>query len=98
MLKTLYLFTNRNLMAFDETDGQDITIQKGIGWDTVDRIYSEREHLERIIEDKPEIFLSQWNKGQPIIIKISIEELCCLLGHGKWYWTTYLDKSFTKGE
>ena len=32
MIKEVYLFTNRNLIAFDEKGEQVVDIQKAIGW------------------------------------------------------------------
>ena len=96
MIKSIFLFTTRQTMVFDETGKQVIDVQQAIGWGTnEDYSHKEREVLRMIIAQKPEIYLTQWNKDYSQKMKINIEEFCCLLGHGKWYWDTYKE---TKGE
>jgi len=90
MIKEIYLFTNRNLFAFDEEGEQIIDVQKAIGWSTGSKwIDREREikALERIIQDKPIIYLTHWPDRWKH--EITIDDFCSLLGHGPWYWEKY---------
>lgn len=84
MIKAIYLFTNRNLIAFDEKGEQIIDIQTAISWDR--KGYMDRDEetaLARIVEAKPNIWLARWQEWKH---SITIDELCSLLGHGPWYW------------
>jgi len=89
MIKEVYLFTNRNLLAFDEQGEQIIDVQQAISWDTDKWFEREREIevLERIIQNKPTIYLANWIEGW--VHEITIDEFCSLLGHGPWYWEKY---------
>ena len=90
MIKEVYLFTNRNIIAFDEKGEQVIDIEKAIGWDVswLNRDKEERA-LKKIIEDQPKIYIAKWNRW---VEEITTDELCSLLGHGKWYWENYKNK------
>jgi len=87
MIKEVYLFTNRNIIAFDEKGEQVIDVQSEISWD-VDwyRYEDERKALRKIIEDQPKIYIARWRHWAE---EITIDEFCSLLGHGKWYWENY---------
>jgi len=90
MIKEVYLFTNRNLIAFDEKGEQVVDIQKAIGWDVEWYKHEDEERaLKKIIEDQPKIYLARWKHWAE---EITIDELCSLLGHGKWYWENYKNK------
>jgi len=95
MIKKVYLFTNRNLLAFDEKGEQVIDVQKDIGWKVTwfDRS-QEREALKKIITNEPEIYLASWIEQWKH--KITIDEFCSLLGHGPWYWENYKKKEITE--
>ena len=82
MIKTVYLFTNRNTMIFDENDNQLPEFQLKIGWGTAQDVEGEREVLRQIHEDKPECYLAKWREYRS---RISITELAAILGHGPWY-------------
>ena len=84
MIKEIYLFTNRNIIAFDEKGEQVIDIQSAIGWN-VDWYHhaKEEEALLKVIEDNPIIFLARWHEWKK---EINLDEFCSLLGHGEWYW------------
>ena len=89
MIKTIYLFTNRNMLAFNEEGKQIAGIQANIGWDvnwTKEAKEKEEGILAKIAKDKPVIFLSAWEKWRK---EISLNEFCSLLGHGKWYFENY---------
>jgi len=89
MIKTIYLFTNRNTLAFDEEGEQIVEIQSNISWSvdwTKESKEKEEEILAKIAKDKPVIFLSAWRKWRK---EISLNEFCSLLGHGEWYWENY---------
>ena len=91
MIKQVYLFTTRNVIAFDEKGEQDIEIQQAISWDVQYVSHSkEEEALARIIADDPEIFLAKWQGWSN---RITLDELCSLLGYGRWYWEHYKQKS-----
>ena len=97
MIKKVYLFTNRNLLVFDEKGEQVIDVQKVIGWGT--RWFEhekEEEALQKIIADDPEIYLASW--GDQWRHRITIDELCSLLGHGFWYWENYKKNKTNKEE
>jgi len=97
MIKKVYLFTNRGLLAFDEKGEQVIDIQRTIGWGT--RWFEhekEEEALKKIINDNPEIYLASWSERWQH--KITIDELCSLLGHGPWYWENYKKKKADEEE
>jgi len=81
MIKQVVLFTNRNLMAFDEEGRQIGEIQNAIRWERKDDDI-ERWALEKIISDNPKIYIAKWKEWQH---EISIQELCSILGHGRWY-------------
>jgi len=84
MIKEVYLYTNRNIIAFDEKGEQVIDVQTAIGWDVEWYHHSEEEKtLEKIIADAPVIWLAKWFSWRE---RITIDELCSLLGHGPWYW------------
>jgi len=88
MIKKVYLFTNRNLLAFDEKGEQVIDVQKDIGWKTNWFDHSQEERaLRKIIADNPKIYLASWTEGWQY--RITIDEFCSLLGHGPWYWENY---------
>ena len=93
MIKEVYLFTNRNVIAFDEKGEQAVDIQKAISWD-VDWLNreAEREALRKIIEDQPKVYIAKW-KGWAE--EITLDELCSILGHGKWFWENYKKRSET---
>ena len=87
MIKEVYLFTNRNIIAFDEKGEQIIDIQQAIGWDVEwYRHEGEEKALEKIVKDQPKIYLSKWRQWTE---EITIDEFCSLLGHGKWYWEIF---------
>jgi len=87
MIKQVYLFTNRNLLVFDEEGKQIPKVQREINW-TVRPPEKERRALKRIIKDKPKIYLCRFREWMG---EITIEELCDLLGHGEWF-REYWDK------
>jgi len=95
MIKQVYLFTNRNIIAFDEKGEQVIDVQKAIGW-RVEWVYHENEEkaLRRIIKDNPEIYLASWQDRWEH--PITLDEFCSLLGHGQWYWNNYKVKKDTE--
>jgi hypothetical protein len=39
--------------------------------------------LVKVIEASPIIYISQWGNWNH---RINIDEFCCLLGKGQWYW------------
>ena len=85
MIKEVWLYTNRNIMVFDEDGEQVVDIQKILGWDSLKswHVMETEAALEKVIEAKPAIYISQWgNWGH----RINIDEFCCLLGKGQWYW------------
>ena len=87
MIQSVYLFTNRNLLVFDEKGEQVLDIQQAINWETDwSNPEKEREALRKIIEDQPKVYVARWKEWAE---EITIEELCSLLGHGKWYWKNY---------
>ncbi len=80
MIKSVYLFLNRNLCAFDENGEQVAEVNRLISWRSSRR--QTQRGLERIIADNPqEIYLS--------MMQIDIETLCSILGCGPWYWKHY---------
>jgi hypothetical protein len=87
VIKTVYLFTNRNIIAFDEKGEQIIDVQSVINW-RVDwtNPTKERRVLRRIIKDNPEVYLAKWRQWAE---RITIDEFCSLLGHGEWYWENF---------
>jgi|GEM_PF-2767592 len=90
MIKQIYLFTNRNLLAFDEQGEQVIDVQTAISWDVSGKWFNrekEQKALERIIQNKPTIYLASWIEQWKH--EITIDEFCSLLGHGPWYWEKY---------
>ena len=88
MIKEIYLFTNRNILALDEKGGDMVEIQTAIGWDVKwSEVEKERKCLEKIIEDNPEIYIRSWKDGWKH--RINIDEFCSLLGHGWWFWEKY---------
>ncbi len=97
MIKEIYLFTSRNLVAFDEKGEQVIDIQSAISWDRKSyNEYAEEKALLRIITDQPTIWLARWQEWKN---PITLDELCSLLGHGKWYWDyKNKEKDNAKGE
>ena len=97
MIKEVFLFTNRNLLVFDEKGEQIADIQRVIGWGT-EWFEHEREEeaLERIIQDRPKIYLANYVKGWKH--EITVDEFCSLLGHGPWYWEKYKKSKANKEE
>jgi len=90
MIKEVYLFTNRNLLAFDEHGEQIIDVQRAITWNSNSEWSGrekETEVLKKIIQDKPAIYLANWIEQWKH--EITIDEFCSLLGHGPWYWEKY---------
>jgi len=86
MIKHVYLFLNRNIMAFNDDDNQNTYIQRMIGWNKMpDK--TEQQALKIIIEDKPKIYLVFSDYRD--YIRINAKELCSILGHGKWYLENY---------
>jgi len=96
MIKEVYLFTNRNVIAFDEKGEQVVDVQKAISWD-VDWLVreAEREALKKIIEDQPKVYIAKWRGW---VEEITLDELCSILGHGKWFWENYKKRSETAEE
>lgn len=85
MIKEIWLYTNRNVMVFDEDGEQVVDIQKILGLDSL-KSWCDKETegaLEKVIEAKPIIYISQWGNWNH---RINIDEFCCLLGKGQWYW------------
>ena len=97
MIKEVYLFTNRNVLVFDEKGEQIIDIQKAIGWGVEWFEHKkEEEALRKIIADKPEIYIASWNDRWQH--KITVDEFCSLLGHGPWYWENYKKPVLKEGK
>ena len=91
MIKEVYVFTNRNLLAFDEKGEQVIKVQKDIGWNC--KWYEhekEQRTLERIIQDRPKYYICSFRDKW--IHQINADEFCSLLGHGPWYWEHYKEE------
>ncbi|RLI40745.1 hypothetical protein DRO59_08595 [Candidatus Bathyarchaeota archaeon] len=87
MIKEVYLFTNRNVIVFDEKGEQVIDVQREISWDVEwYKHENEEKALEKIIKDQPKIYLARWRQWAE---EITIDEFCSLLGHGRWYWEHY---------
>jgi hypothetical protein len=85
MIKQVWVFTNRNVIVFDENGEQVVDVQKVLGWSSLEYwLDTETEGaLVKVIEAKPIIYISQWGNWSH---QINLDELCCLLGKGKWYW------------
>jgi hypothetical protein len=85
MIKEVWLYTNRNVMVFDENGEQVADIQKILSWDSLKswNVLATEEALIKVIEAKPDIYISQWGKWGH---RINLDEFCCLLGKGQWYW------------
>ena len=91
MIKEVYLFTNRNLLVFDEKGEQIIDVQRAIGWGTKWFDHEKEEKaLEKIVQDGPTIYLANWTEQWRH--EITIDEFCSLLGYGPWYWENYKKK------
>jgi hypothetical protein len=85
MIKEVWLYTNRNVMVFDENGEQVADIQKILSWDSLkswNELATEKA-LEKVIEAKPVICIGRWNNWGH---RINLDEFCCLLGKGQWYW------------
>ena len=85
MIKEVWLYTNRNIMVFDEDGEQVVDVQKILGWTSL-KSWCDKETegaLVKVIESKPIIYISQWGNWNH---RINIDEFCCLLGKGQWYW------------
>ena len=94
----VYLFTNRNTLVFDDAGNQVGDIQHQFNWEPTPsyKDYTDQTALRRIIHDNPECYVARGNDRK---IKITVEELCCLLGYGPWYWETVnLPKWLTERE
>lgn len=85
MIKEVWLFTNRNVMVFDEDGEQIVDVQKVLGCNSLEYWHDKQTEssLEKVIEAKPMIYISQWGIWNH---QININEFCCLLGKGQWYW------------
>jgi hypothetical protein len=85
MINEVWLYTNRNCIVFDEKGEQMLDMQKALGIDSLEywRDNSLEKALERVIADKPTIYFARWSE---VHMKINLDELCCLLGKGQWYW------------
>lgn len=85
MIKEVWLFTNRSLICFDEKGEQVINVQSNIGWEVEWYRHEKNEvtALEKIIKDNPVVYLARWQDWKH---DINLDELCSILGHGKWYW------------
>ena len=85
MIKEVWLYTNRNVMVFDENGEQVVDVQKILGWDSLKawNVLATEEALIKVIEAKPVIYIGQWNNWGH---RINLDEFCCLLGKGQWYW------------
>lgn len=84
MIKEVYLFTNRNVAAFDENGEQVADVQAALSCYPGD-CGQERAALRQIIADNPVVYLAKWHKWRH---EISIKEFCYMLGHGQWHWAT----------
>jgi len=85
MIKEVWLYTNRNVMVFDENGEQVIDVQKILGWTSLKSwmVLETEGALVKVIEANPIIYMSQWGNWNH---RINIDEFCCLLGKGQWYW------------
>jgi len=88
MIKLVLLFTNRNVIAFDERGEQVPEIAKALNWSSENK-YAERAAFRRIIDDNAEtdiVRLRCWRHP------ITMAEFCSLLGHGEWYMQSYPER------
>lgn len=85
MIDRIYLFTNRNTVFFDERGEQMCDLMGSIGWKPIPSYedYKVKETLEKVVLNKPKIYLAKWQDWSQ---EINVEEFCCLLGYGPWYW------------
>lgn len=83
------LFTNRNTIFFDEMGNQIIECQVVVGWNPSERSLVVPV-LERVIADKPKIWIARWRGWRE---EITIDEFMALLGFGPWYWERTHDQS-----
>ena len=96
MIKSVWLFTNRNIAVFDENGEQVVDIQQAIGWNHRCLYeYAERAALEKIVktEPPPEFYLARWQEWKH---KITCDEFCSLIGQGPWYWDYKEEKQKAK--
>lgn len=75
----VYLFTNRNVIIYDEDGNQIPKLQMYLGWDTAKQRGKEMEVISRIIEDRPKVYLARWREWS---IPITLEEFVDLMGYG----------------
>ena len=73
------LFTNRNVLIFDEDGNQVPKLQMYLRWDTSKHRGKEMEVISRIIEDRPKIYLTRWREWS---MPITLEEFVDLMGYG----------------
>lgn len=85
MITEIYLFTNRNTIFFDEKGEQICDLQRQLSWEPTPSYHDESDHtaLRRIMKDKPTIYIARWQEWKN---EITMDEFCCLLGYGPWYW------------
>lgn len=86
-IKEIWLFTNRTVAVFDENGEQIADIQKILSFESL-KSWNDamtEQALEKVVKDKPAIYITQWGKWKN---SITMDEFCCLLGHGEWYWNT----------
>lgn len=88
---TVYLFTNRTTMIFDETGQQVLDLQTAVANTSTPshEEYRIRELLVRLLEDKPEIYLVRWpaaGEAETWQTPILLDEFASLIGLGHWYF------------
>jgi len=88
MIKLVLLFTNRNVIAFDEKGEQVPEIAKALNW-SPDYRDIEQKALERIIDDNAETDIVRHHCWRH---PITTAEFCSLLGHGEWYMQNYPER------
>ena len=92
MIHEVWLCTNRNILVFDENGEQVPELQKVLSWDSL-KSWNDKmteEALTQVIEAKPIIHITQYGKWYH---PINLDEFCCLLGKGEWYWEYKRSKS-----
>jgi hypothetical protein len=85
MIAEIYLYTNRNCIVFDEKGEQIVDLQKVLGVDSLEywNLTKVEKALEEVILARPVIYIAKWNEWRKVI---NLDEFCCLLGRGQWYW------------
>ena len=75
----VYLVTSRSVLIYNESGEQMHELQKDLNWSTAGERERERKVIERIIQDKPCVYLVRHREW---CVPISLREFVFLLGYG----------------